>query len=82
MCTRIVLDLNANSAAPSSDLLWHCIPHLQKQYQKAWEDVKMTGYDIRADAIGIQHAKASQDIASDVRALPCSQSLSPRHMGS
>lgn len=66
-----VLAQNADSAAPSSDLLWHCNPHLQKHYQKAWEDVKMTGYDIRADAIGIQHAKASRDIASDVRALSC-----------
>lgn len=61
----------ADSVAPSSDWLCHCNPHLQKKYQQAWEDVKMTGYDLRADAIGIQHAKASRDIASDVRAPVC-----------
>ncbi|XP_077009926.1 nebulin isoform X9 [Tamandua tetradactyla] len=36
-----------------------------KRYQQAWEDVKMTGYDLKADAIEIQHAKASREIASD-----------------
>lgn len=42
---------------------------LQKHYQQAWEDVKAKGYDVRADAISIKHAKVSRDIASEVQFL-------------
>ncbi|KAL4688571.1 hypothetical protein H8959_004823, partial [Pygathrix nigripes] len=59
---------NVNVPADTPLMLQSKINALQisnKHYQQAWEDVKMTGYDLRADAIGIQHAKASRDIASD-----------------
>uniref|UniRef100_A0A2K6EXC1 Nebulin n=1 Tax=Propithecus coquereli TaxID=379532 RepID=A0A2K6EXC1_PROCO len=59
--TPLMLQSKINAVQISNVRHDTCIKH----YQQAWEDVKMTGYDLRADAIGIQHAKASRDIASD-----------------
>ncbi|KAL6031301.1 hypothetical protein STEG23_037147 [Scotinomys teguina] len=69
--------VNVNVPADTPAMLQSKLNAIQisnKHYQKAWEDIKMTGYDIREDAIGIQQAKASRDIASDVRALSCPDS--------
>ncbi|XP_030181555.1 nebulin isoform X24 [Lynx canadensis] len=59
---------NVNVPADTPVMLQSKINAMQisdKQYKQAWEDVKMTGYDLREDAIPIQHARASRDIASD-----------------
>uniref|UniRef100_A0A452T420 Nebulin n=1 Tax=Ursus maritimus TaxID=29073 RepID=A0A452T420_URSMA len=59
---------NVNVPADTPVMLQSKINAMQisdKKYKQAWENVKMTGYDLREDAIPIQHARASRDIASD-----------------
>uniref|UniRef100_A0A452SPN0 Nebulin n=1 Tax=Ursus americanus TaxID=9643 RepID=A0A452SPN0_URSAM len=59
---------NVNVPADTPVMLQSKINAIQisdKKYKQAWENVKMTGYDLREDAIPIQHARASRDIASD-----------------
>ncbi|XP_070279110.1 nebulin isoform X2 [Myotis yumanensis] len=62
--------ININIPSDTPVMLQAQINALQisnKLYQKDWNEAKQKGYDIRADAIEIKHAKASREIASEYK---------------
>uniref|UniRef100_A0A8C3IRF9 Nebulin n=1 Tax=Chrysemys picta bellii TaxID=8478 RepID=A0A8C3IRF9_CHRPI len=65
----VLAKTNALNQSGVRNVLHLClsVPVHAKLYQLSWEEAKEKGYDLRADAIEITHAKASRDIASEYK---------------